>query len=308
MPTDSPTVVRIGPLMPNLTQTLQREYDAPRLDETTGELPTVRIAVPSGRTAMGAAEMDRLPGLRAITNFGVGYDKIDIAEASRRGIAVSNTPDVLTDCVADTAVGLVIDVMRGLSAADRFVRRGDWLQSRYPLARRVSGASVGILGLGRIGRAIAHRLEAFDARISYCTRRRRDDVSYDYVADPVELARTCDVLVVAAAGGPDSAGLVDATVLDALGPQGYLINIARGSIVDETALVAALAERRIAGAGLDVFADEPRVPEALLARDDVVLLPHVGSGTEETRRAMGELVLANIRSHLESGTLITPVN
>jgi lactate dehydrogenase-like 2-hydroxyacid dehydrogenase len=215
---------------------------------------------------------------------------------------------VLTDCVADTAVGLVIDVMRRLSAGDRFVRRGEWADGRVPaLARRVTGARVGILGLGRIGLAIARRLAAFDATISYHNRSERTDVPYAYAASPIELARGCDVLVVAAAGGPDSRHLVGADVLDALGPDGFLVNVARGSIVDEEALVDALEDGRIAGAGLDVFSDEPRVPAALLDRDDVVLLPHVGSGTVETRAEMVELVLANVDQFLKTGTLVTPV-
>jgi lactate dehydrogenase-like 2-hydroxyacid dehydrogenase len=253
--------------------------------------------------------LDRLPALRAIVNFGVGYDRTDVAEAARRGIVVANTPDVLTDCVADTAVGLVIDVMRGLSAADRFVRRGEWAAGRVPdLARRVTGARIGILGLGRIGLAIARRLAAFEATISYHNRRRREDVDYTYAASPRELAAGCDVLVVAAAGGQESRGLVDADVLDGLGPEGFLVNVARGSVVDEDALLAALGGGRLAGAALDVFADEPHVPAALLARDDVVLLPHLGSATVETRAAMTELALANVARFLDDGTLLTPVD
>ena len=241
-------------------------------------------------------------------SFGVGYDRTDVAEARRRGIAVSNTPGVLDACVADTAVGLVIDVMRGLSAADRFVRRGEWARGRAPaLSRRVTGARVGILGLGRIGLAIARRLAGFDTTISYHNRRPRLGVPYEYADSPVDLARDCDVLVVAAAGGPASRHLVDARVLDALGPDGFLVNVARGSVVDEAALVAALEAGGIAGAGLDVFADEPHVPVALLDRDDVVLLPHLASATQETRAAMVGLVLANVERFLADGTLVTPV-
>jgi hydroxypyruvate reductase len=252
--------------------------------------------------------MDQLPRLRAIVNFGVGYDTTDVAEARRRGITVANTPDVLTDCVADLAVGALIDVMRGLSAADRFVRRGEWRQGRVPpLARRVTGVPVGVLGLGRIGRAIAHRMEAFDATISYHSRSEKPDAPYAYAHSPVALARGCDVLVVAAAGGEESRHLVDREVLDALGPRGFLVNVARGSVVDEAALVAALEEGRLAGAALDVFADEPQVPEALLGRDDVVLLPHQGSATVETRAEMTDLVLANVEQFLTNGTLLTPI-
>jgi len=300
-------VTRVGPLMPAVVERLRAEHDAVALEDLPDDTSSVEVAVTSARGGLHAREMDRLPGLRAIVHFGVGYDSTDVAEASRRGIALSNTPDVLTDCVADTAVGLVIDVLRGLSAADRFVRRGDWAAgATFPLSRRVSGARVGILGLGRIGLAVAHRLAAFDARLSYHARSPKD-VPWPYVATPVELAAGCDVLVVAAAGGPASVGLVDAAVLDALGRDGVLVNVARGSVVNEGALVAALEGGAIAGAGLDVFADEPRVPQALLGRDDVVLLPHLASGTVETRAAMADLVLANVATFLETGRLLTPV-
>jgi lactate dehydrogenase-like 2-hydroxyacid dehydrogenase len=302
-------VVMVGKLRAELDAALRERYDAVSLDDA--DLETAQratVAVTSGVRGVRAEHLDRLPGLGAIVNFGVGYDSTDVVEAARRGVLVSNTPDVLTDCVADTAVGLVIDVMRGFSAADRFVRRGEWAAGRMPpLARRVSGSRVGVVGLGRIGLAIAQRLTAFDATISYHNRRRRTDVSYAYAGSVLDLARDSDVLVLAASGGPESRGLVDADVLDALGPDGFLVNIARGSLVDEPALVAALEEGRIAGAGLDVFADEPRVPKALIDRDDVVLLPHLGSATVETRAAMTDLALANVERFLADGTLVTPV-
>ena len=268
----------------------------------------MRVAVTSGVWGVRSEHLDALPGLEAVVNFGVGYDTTDVEEAARRDVVVANTPDVLTDCVADTAVGLVIDVMRGLSAADRFVRRGEWAAGRTrPLARRVTGARVGILGMGRIGRAVAHRLEAFGADLSYHSRTPKTDVAHRYSPSPVDLAAGCDVLVVTVAGGPESAALVDAAVLEALGPRGFLVNVARGSVVDESALVDALEAGRLAGAGLDVFADEPHVPEALLRRDDVVLLPHLASGTVETRAAMADLVLANVETFLTQGRLVTPV-
>jgi lactate dehydrogenase-like 2-hydroxyacid dehydrogenase len=299
----------VGKLRAELDSALRTRYGAVPLEELTAELAgRVRVAVTSGLWGVRAEHLDRLPGLGAVVNFGVGYDSTDISEATRRSVVVANTPDVLSDCVADTAVGLVIDVMRRLSAADRFVRRGEWAHGGVPaLARRVTGARVGILGLGRIGLAIAHRLRAFDTTISYHNRRARGDVPYAYAASPLELARGCDVLVLAAAGGAETRHLVDAEVLDALGPNGFLVNVARGTVVDETALVAALQNGRIAGAGLDVFADEPRVPTALLDRDDVVLLPHLGSATVETRTAMTELALANVHRFLAEGTLVTPV-
>ncbi|MDT5015350.1 MAG: hypothetical protein QOD39_1510, partial [Mycobacterium sp.] len=310
------TVLQVGPLKPSLEQTLAENYAAYRLPAEPSERDAflssngaeISAVVTSGRTGVDAALMTALPNLGAIVNFGVGYDTTDVDAAAARGVGVSNTPDVLTDCVADTAVGLMIDVMRQFSAADRFVRAGQWpAVGNYPLTHQVSNRRVGIIGLGRIGSAIAKRLSAFGCTISYHNRSEKPDSPYAYVGSPVELARGVDVLVVAAAGGSGTRQLVDAEVLDALGSSGYLINIARGSVVDESALVDALTHGRLAGAGLDVFADEPNVPEALLGRDDVVLLPHVGSGTVETRAAMEQLTLRNLDEFLESGQLLTPV-
>lgn len=307
-------VLQVGPLMPDLERELRERHGALVLpDEGTDAFLAehgagIRVAVTSGRTGVDADLMRRLPVLEAIVNFGVGYDATDVAAAAERGIRVANTPDVLTDCVADTAVGLVIDVMRRLTHADRFVRSGQWRDGAvFPLARRVTGARIGILGLGRIGLAIAHRLEAFDADIGYHNRRSRADASYTFHESLTDLAAKSDVLVVAASGGPDSQGLVGADVLAALGPDGFLVNVARGSIIDEAALVTALEAGTIAGAGLDAFAHEPHVPEALLGRDDVVLLPHLASGTVETRGAMIDLALANVRSFLDDGHLLTPI-
>jgi lactate dehydrogenase-like 2-hydroxyacid dehydrogenase len=310
------TVLQVGPLMPGVEGPLVSEYGATRLpDSPAGQETFLRarggdfdVAVTSGRTGVGTELMRALPNLRAVINFGVGYDTTDVAQAFERGIAVSNTPDILNDCVADTALALYMDVLRNISAADRYVRRGDWLsKGNFPMATKASGRKVGILGLGRIGRVIAKRLEAFDCEISYHSRNAVAGVDYAYAASPRELAAGCEVLMVAAAGGPDSARLVDAEVLEALGPQGYLINIARGSVVDQDALVAALLAGQLAGAGLDVFADEPMVPEDLFALDNVVLLPHVGSGTHETRADMTDLTLANLRSFAETGAVLTAV-
>jgi lactate dehydrogenase-like 2-hydroxyacid dehydrogenase len=308
-------VLQVGPLKPSLADTLRTDYGAAALPDEPADRERflaehgaeVTAVVTSGRTGVDAALMSRLPNLGAVVNFGVGYDTTDTTAAAERGVLVSNTPDVLTDCVADTAVGLTIDTLRHFSAADRYVRAGRWpADGNYPLTRQVSGKRVGIIGLGRIGEAIAARLSAFGCAISYHNRRQKDS-PYTYVGSPVELARRVDVLVIAAAGGAGTRNLVDANVLDALGPDGYLVNIARGSVVDEPALVEALTEGRLAGAGLDVFADEPQVPAALLAMDNVVLLPHVASGTVETRAAMEELTLRNLDSFLRTGALVTPV-
>lgn len=302
--------------MPSVQDAITRDYGAVRLPDSPSEQDeflwqhgrSFEVAVTSGKFGVGTDLMRALPSLRAVINFGVGYDTTDVAQAAQRRITVSNTPDVLNDCVADTAVALYLDVLRRVSAADRFVRRGDWLRTgNFPLATKASGRRVGILGLGRIGRVIARRLEGFDCEISYHSRNPVDGVSYEYKASPRELAGGCDVLIVAAAGGPGSARLVDAEVLSAIGPDGYLINIARGTVVDEDALVAALTAGRLAGAGLDVFAEEPKVPEVLLTLDNVVLLPHLGSGTHETRVAMAELTLANLRQFVATGSVLTAV-
>ena len=309
-------VLQVGPLMPAVQEPLTSDYGAVRLPDSPAEREaflerhggSFEVAVTSGKVGVGSDLMRALPNLRAVINFGVGYDATDVAQAVERGITVSNTPDVLNDCVADTAIALYLDVLRGVSAADRYVRRGNWLSSgNFPLATKASGKKVGILGLGRIGRVIARRLEGFDCEISYHSRNQVEEVSYRYAASPRELAAGCDVLIVAAAGGPGSAKLVDADVINAIGPKGYLINIARGSVVDEDALVAALLAGRLAGAGLDVFAEEPKVPEDLLALESVVLLPHLGSGTHETRAAMAELTLANLHSFVTTGAVLTAV-
>lgn len=301
-----PRVVQIGGLMPFVREWLVERYAAPELADLA-DPAGVSVAVVGGGARAGAAEMDALPDLGAIVNFGVGYDNVDVDEATRRGIVVSNTPDVLTDAVADLAAFLVVDVLRGITAADRWLRTGAWERGEKPrLTRDVRGATVGVLGLGRIGTAAAQRLEAFGAVVHYHSRSPKD-VGWTYHDSPAALAAASDVLVVLTPGGPGTDGLVDAAVLDAVGPEGYLVNVARGSVVDEDALVTALEEGRIAGAGLDVFADEPRVPAALLGREDVVLLPHVGSATVETREAMGRLVLDNVDAFLERGELVTPV-
>jgi hydroxypyruvate reductase len=296
------TVFKAASLLPSVEDALHTHYkivDTPSAD--------VEAAITTSRYGITNAQMDAMPGLRAIVHFGVGYETTDIDYARSRGIVVSNTPDVLTDCVADLAVGALIDVLRRLSAAERYVRRGDWQSGQFPLATKVTGRRVGVLGLGRIGRAIAHRLTAFDCRLSYHSRHEVPGVPYPYAESPTALAAGVDVLVVATSGGPATAGLVSADVLDALGRNGYLVNIARGSVVDEPALVAALTSGAIAGAALDVFADEPNVPGELLDLDNVVLLPHIASATTETREAMGELAFRNLHQFMTEGTLVTPV-
>lgn len=263
--------------------------------------------ISAGPRGVDAATMDALPNLGAIVNIGAGVDAIDLAAAAARGIGVSNTPDVLSDTVADTAVGLMLMTLRRFGAAERYARDGRWgAEGPFGYGRDLTDARVGILGLGRIGQAIVTRLHGFGCVISYHNRRPIAGCAYRYVDSARELAAGVDVLVVATTGdGPRP--LVDRAVLEALGPGGYLINIARGSVVDEEALTELLACGGLAGAGLDVFADEPNIPVVLRDSDDVVVFPHIGSATERTRRAMAQLAIRNLDSYLSSGQLVTPV-
>jgi hydroxypyruvate reductase len=264
----------------------------------------VRGLVQGGGTVTPTALLDSLPALEIISVFGVGYDGVPTDYCRKRGIKVTNTPDVLTDDVADVAVALILMTGRGFVRANRFVHAGEWLRRGPELTMKLGGRSVGILGLGRIGKAIAQRVGAMQMHVAY-TGRKPQDVEYEYVADLKSLAAQVDFLVVACPGGPATRHLVDEGVLAALGRQGTLINIARGSIVDEAALARALANGTIRGAGLDVFEDEPNIPDALLASDNAVLLPHVGSATRETRQAMGDLCKANLDRWFAQRSVLT---
>lgn len=308
-------VLLVGTVEPSLAkavgtkyQTLQLPKDATRTAFLAEHAVSITAIVDGGPPGVDADLMKALPHLGAIVHHGAGYDTIDVDAARRLGIGVSNTPDVLNDTVADTAVGLTLATMRGLCTADSFVRSGRWhLNGSYPLGRDLSGSRVGILGLGRIGSAIAQRLVGFDCAIAYHSRHQVPGSPFRYVASPVALAESVDVLVVATVGGPETKHLVNRAVLEALGPYGYVINIARGSVVDQAALVELLVARRLAGAGLDVFADEPYVPPELCGLDNVVLLPHIGGATVRSLSMMRELVLRNLDQYLSSGTLTTPV-
>ncbi|PHP18387.1 hydroxyacid dehydrogenase [Sphingobium sp. IP1] len=296
-------VVTNGSLSPWLHEGLSARHAIHRLDELPHAIRMeARILVTTGVAGADASIMDALPALRLIAVHGVGVDAVDLDHARRRGIAVTNTPDVLTDDVADMAVLLLLSTARRAMLNDATVRRGGWTS---PSGRRVSGMRIGILGLGRIGGAIARRLEGFGCDISYHNRRSLPDCPYAYRDSPADLARECDAMIIAASGGGEC--LVDGAVLDALGPDGFLINIGRGSTVDETALIDALEQGRIAGAGLDVFASEPHVPTRFIALDTVVLQPHQASATIETRVAMADLVLRNIANFLANDPLDTPV-
>ncbi|WP_336961940.1 2-hydroxyacid dehydrogenase [Sphingobium aquiterrae] len=312
--TDRIPVLALGPLHPRLAEGLEARFAvhaapadiAP--DALTPAMRMARAIVTSGGVGASAAIMDALPALEIVGLFAVGYDKVDIAHAREKGIRVSNTPDVLTDDVADLAVGLVYATVRNIAANDRYVRAGRWDGGAVPpFCGRVTGARIGILGLGRIGRAVADRLAPAAGEILYHNRRPAADTPWRHVPDILDFARACDVMIVATSGGPEARHLVDAAVIDALGPQGTLINISRGSVVDEEALVAALVEGRLGGAGLDVFAHEPHVPHALRALDNVVLQPHQASATRATRAAMADLVLANLDAHFAGQPLPTPV-
>lgn len=307
-----PKVLQYGRLMPVLERQLAEAFDLHRLADQSdpGAFLVSRggefVGLATGGFA-DAALISALPALKVISSFGVGVDKIDLAEAGRRGILVGNTPDVLNDCVADLAIGLVIDVARGMSASQRHLRRGDWPKANYPLQRRVSGKRMGIVGLGRIGKAIARRASAFQMELRYHNRRPVADASMPYEASLLDLARWADFLVIIVPGGAATRRLINAAVLDALGPEGFLVNVARGSVVDEPALVRALKDKRIAGAGLDVFENEPHVPAELMQLDNVVLLPHVASATHETRAAMAQRVFDNLQAFFAHGRLVSAI-
>jgi lactate dehydrogenase-like 2-hydroxyacid dehydrogenase len=293
---------------------LEREFTVHRLWAAADKAkllaevaPRIRGVQTSGFSGLSAEIIDALPRLEIVSSFGVGVDAVDFDATRRRGIVVTNTPDVLNDCVADLALGLMIAAARRIPQGDAFTRAGKWLQGNMPLAMRVTGARLGILGLGRIGRAIAKRAAGFDMQIAYHSRRPVADVPYRYYDKLVDLARDSDFLVVIAPGGKDTFHIVDETVMRALGQKGVLVNVARGSLVDEQALLRVLQEGALGGAALDVFEDEPRVPEAFFTLDNVVLSPHVGSGTHHTRKAMGDLTVDNLVAYFSGKPVLTPV-
>jgi lactate dehydrogenase-like 2-hydroxyacid dehydrogenase len=269
--------------------------------------PLVRAVAGSGDSKVSAELMAQLPALELISIMGVGYDGVDVAAAKARGVTVTHTPNVLNDDVADLAIGLMLCAARQLPAAERYVRSGQWLKGPMPLARKMSGARLGLVGMGRIGQAIAQRAQAFGMQIAYHTRSPKAGVPYAHHADLLSLARDSDFLVLITPGGAGTRHLVNAQVLQALGPKGILVNVARGSVVDEVALIEALEGGVIGGAALDVFEDEPRVPQRLMDLPQVVLVPHIGSATGQTRQAMADLAFGNLREHLAGRPVLTPV-
>jgi len=309
-----PVVLMPGPMHPAVAEGLADHCELIRLWEESDPDAVLAarrdeiVAVATGGTLIDGAFLDRLPAVRLVASFGVGYDRIDATAAAERGVVVTNTPGVLDDEVADTALGLLLMTVRELPQAERYLREGKWQQSgSYPLTRAtMHGRRMGILGLGRIGQAIADRVAPFGVSVAYHNRRRKD-VGYRYYPSLVEMARDVDVLMIVIPGGDSTRHLVDAEVLKALGPEGIVINVARGSVVDEQALVDALRTNTILSAGLDVFEHEPEVHPDLLTLPNAVLLPHVGSATIPTRTAMANLVVDNLRNWLTHGTALTPV-
>ena len=292
--------------------TLHKLWEMPDQEAALKELaPRIRGLLAGagmgGHRRVDGEYLSQFPNLEIVSSFGVGYDHIDAKWAAAHGVIVTNTPDVLNEEVADTAMGLLLCTLRQLPQAERYLRAGKWPQANFPLSDTLRGRTMGIFGLGRIGKAIARRAEAFGVKIAYHGRNRQADVPYPYYATLQELAHAVDILMVIAPGGPGTKHLVNAKVLRALGPRGVLINVARGSLVDEDALIAALRNGEIMSAGLDVFAQEPHVPQALLDMDNVVLLPHVGSASHHTRDAMAHLVAENMLSYAAGKGPITPV-
>jgi lactate dehydrogenase-like 2-hydroxyacid dehydrogenase len=313
LPRERPEVLLIGPGRPVIAKGLSdfavHSLPATNRDAFLASIAQVRAMVVTAPVeAVDKALLARLPNLQIIASFGVGYDHIDASGAAQRGIVVTHTPDVLTEEVADTAIGLLLCTVRELPQAERYVRAGKWLKSNYPLSRAtLRDRTVGLVGMGRIGMAIARRLEAFGVPVVYHTRRARPELAYRHYPQMIDMARDVDTLIVIVPGGAATKNMIDANVLDALGPDGILINIARGSVIDEPALIAALRERKIMAAGLDVFVNEPQVPEEFLALENVVLFPHVGSASVFTREKMDQLMVDNILAWAADMPPLTPV-
>lgn len=303
-------ILQVASVVPAIQAKLDATYRVHRAGPSDTIAPDVAAkvrAVVAGGVAP-AGLLVQLPKLEIVASASVGYDGIDVPGAGARGIPVTNTPNVLNDDVADLAVALMVMTARRLAAADKYVRDGKWVKDgNMPLAKKASGKKLGIIGLGRIGKDIARRAEAMNMVISYTNRRPVEGVSYRFIPSLVELARENDFLVVIASAGPDATKMINREVIEALGPEGILVNVSRGRVVDEAALVEALKSGKLGGAGLDVFEDEPKVPAELIAMDNVVLTPHLGSSTLETRTDMGQLALDNLAAWFAGKPLVTEV-
>ena len=312
--TNKPDLILTGPMMPLIEEQADRLFTVHRLakakdrDALISEIaPHIRAIATAGHFPVNGALMQKLPKLEIVANFGVGYDSVDAKWAGAHGIVVTNTPDVLNEEVADTTLALLLQTVRQLPQCERYLRAGKWLEKPFPLSPTLRDRTIGMVGMGRIGKAIARRIEAFGVPIVYHSRRPAAGVSYKHYPDLVAMARDVDVLIVIVPGGAGTKNMINAEVLKALGPNGIVINVARGSVVDEPALIEALKSKTILSAGLDVFADEPRVPQELIEMDHVVLLPHVGSASHYTRRAMGQLLVDNLASWAKGAGPLTPV-
>ncbi|MEP5731090.1 MAG: 2-hydroxyacid dehydrogenase [Sulfitobacter sp.] len=300
-----PDLLQIGGITDNMRDRLAKAFTIHQTDRFDAD--KITHVVTNGHDGVNPELMASLTNLQVISGYGVGYDAIDAVEAARRGIVVTHTPNVLNQEVASTAILLILACYREILRDDAYVRSGTWeAKGNAPLTRSFDGQTVGILGLGRIGQAIADKLAPWDAKILYHSRSKKD-VPYTYYDNLTAMAHDCDVLICITPGGPATNKIVNADVLEALGPQGTLINVSRGSVVDETALIDALSSGKLGWAGLDVFEGEPHVPQALCDLPNTVLLPHVGSATVETRAAMGALTVDNLLQHLKDGTVISAV-
>ncbi|KAK9084511.1 hypothetical protein Syun_031510 [Stephania yunnanensis] len=311
---DSIGVLMACPMFTYLEEELEKRFNlfrfwkvADRAEFLKENCNSIRAVVGNASAGADSDLINALPKLEIVSSFSVGLDKIDLGKCREKGIRVTNTPDVLTDDVADLAIALILAVLRRICESDRYVRSGLWKKGDFKLTTKFSGKSVGILGLGRIGMAIAKRAEAFGCPISYYSRKEKPDTKYKYYPSVLELAANSQILVVACPLTEETRHIINREVIDTLGPKGVIINIGRGPHVDEPELVSALVEGRLGGAGLDVYEHEPHVPEELFKLDNVVLLPHVGSGTWETRTAMADLVVGNLEAHFLNKPLLTPV-
>ena len=301
-------ILQLVPLRPEVQKELAARYRLHSRSDFEKVAGIVRGCVTNGHSGPPTEWIDRMPKLEIIASASVGYDGIPVEYARSKGIPVCNTPDVLNDDVADLAIALMIMTARKLVVTDRYVRSGEWAKrGEHPLASRASGKRVGILGMGRIGKEIGKRAEAMNNKVAYHTRRAVADVPWQHYPSLVELAKNSDFLIVIIPSTPETQKIVSKDVIEALGPTGILVNVARGAVVDEDALVAALVSGKLGGAGLDVFANEPQVPEVLFGMDNVVLQPHVGSATNETRRAMSQLVLDNLDARFAGKPLLTEI-
>lgn len=309
-----PEILLVARIFPPTARVLERDYvlhDLTAASDPDALLrkvaANIRGVVTTGLVGFDRIRMEALPRLEIIASFGTPNGTVDVAAAQERGVVVANTPDSIQELVAELAIGLAVAIMRKVCETDRFVRAGKWLAATPPMGISLIGKTCGIVALGRIGRGIARRAEAFGMSVCYYGPRRKDDVPYPYYSDLEEMARRADCLMVTSPLVAATRGLISARVLDALGARGFLVNVARGPVVDEQALVAALRERRIAGAALDVFWDEPRVPEALFPLDNVVLMPHMGTATAEVREERGRKVLANLHAHFSGQPVPYPL-